>query len=563
MAVTTDNIAVSSLPPLMAQTPTSSASLPPDAGGNSFPPLLSSILATGNSPCNSGMHGNQIPSIPLNPGLVGVPPTSDNPSVGFQSPKDVPAPSFATVLRPNPPPGPLDPDTLVPPSMKPVRKGLYLMVAIDDALRTKGIEELKGSFIARITHAKTETPLARLDLEARLSDLWKLNSRWSMVHLGKGYYNIMIDNLEDRDRIFRRRTWSIKPGFMRLMPWVPNFDPYNVNTSVAQVWIRLFQLPLEYWQDPIIVALASAVGMVIRLDDVTRQKESAHFARVLVEVDLKKDLEEYVMIESSGHRSYVMIQYERLPSYCRNCTVIGHDTGDFFSRNQSNSKTSDRGPRTYNRADKQPAISDKNENCPQGVFPEVNPDSIPANNNPPRSRNFEIGETSGASPSPTHMDPPAGKGQPTTSPCLPPGVPTSEPPTSKPDHLEESPNCFALLAMDTDNESLQEGFPNDPLDGETDAGLPHSPPTCQEKTQKKRGRKKKQPAPEHHTRPYNLRNSNLEETSQVVREATNGNFVVETGTPSHGLLEMTRVTNWAEECERSTPPTHGALSVTQ
>ncbi|KAL8479162.1 hypothetical protein ACS0TY_026137 [Phlomoides rotata] len=259
---------------------------------------------------------------------------------------------------------------------------------------------------------------------------------------------------------------------MRLMPWVPNFDPYNVNTSVAQVWIQLFQLPLEYWQEPILVALASAVGTVIRLDDVTRWKESAHFARVLVEVDLKKDLEEYVMIESSGHRSYVMIQYERLPSFCRNCAVIGHDTGDCLSRNQSNNKPSDRGPRMFNRSDKRPISPEKKD---QGNPPSGNTAPATLQNHPPGFSTFEVGGPSGVSPSPIHMKSPTGNDMPLTTPYIQPGDTTVKPPTSKDDCLEESPNRFALLAMDTDGEELHEGFLNDPLEGEMGDLLYSSP----------------------------------------------------------------------------------------
>ncbi|KAL8472979.1 hypothetical protein ACS0TY_029985 [Phlomoides rotata] len=51
-----------------------------------------------------------------------------------------------------------------------------------------------------------------------------------------------------------------------------------------------------------------------------------HFARVLVELDLKHDKEEYVMFKRAGHRSVVYIQYECLPEYCNYCNVIGHST---------------------------------------------------------------------------------------------------------------------------------------------------------------------------------------------------------------------------------------------
>ncbi|KAL8513601.1 hypothetical protein ACS0TY_012903 [Phlomoides rotata] len=220
-------------------------------------------------------------------------------------------------------------------AMKPVRKGLYLTVAIDEDFHKKGVLELRDSLIGRVIHARGDKPLSQEDLIKKLGDIWGIRTPWNLIPIGEGYYNIQFSCGDDGERIFAKRTWQIKPGFLRLQQWVPEFNPYKVSSSVAQVWIRISELPLEYWNPNIITALASVVGTVIKLDEHTASRSMGRFARVLVELNLKHDREEYVTYERAGHMSEVYILYERLPEFCKYCAVIGHTTGNCSASHNS------------------------------------------------------------------------------------------------------------------------------------------------------------------------------------------------------------------------------------
>ncbi|KAL8484782.1 hypothetical protein ACS0TY_027180 [Phlomoides rotata] len=221
-------------------------------------------------------------------------------------------------------------------AMKPVRKGLYLTVAVDEGLHKQGVLELRDSLIGRVTHVRGDKPLVQAELIKKMTAIWGVRSPWSLIPIGEGYYIFQFTCGDDRERIFAKRTWQIKPGLLRLQRWVQDFNPYKVSTSVAQVWIRISELPLEYWNNNIITALASGVGTVIKIDERTASRSMGRFARVLVELDLKQDREEYVMFETAGHRSVVYIQYERLPEFCNYCNVMGHLTGNCGSYHNPN-----------------------------------------------------------------------------------------------------------------------------------------------------------------------------------------------------------------------------------
>ncbi|KAL8547278.1 hypothetical protein ACS0TY_006848 [Phlomoides rotata] len=242
-------------------------------------------------------------------------------------------------------------------AMKPVRKGLYLTVAEDEGLHKQGVLELRDSLIGRVTHARGDKPLVQADLMKKLTAIWGVQTPWSLIPIGEGYYIFQFSCGDDRERIFAKRTWQIKPGFLHLQRWVQDFNPYKVSSSVAPVWIRISELPLEYWNTNIITALASAVGTVIKLNEHTASRSMGHFARVLVELDLKQYREEYVMFERAGHRSVVYIQYERLPEFYNYCTVMGHSTGNYgtyYTSKQGKTKSAPSDPNVAPKTDPPP-----------------------------------------------------------------------------------------------------------------------------------------------------------------------------------------------------------------
>lgn len=87
-------------------------------------------------------------------------------------------------------------------------------------------------------------------------------------------------------------------------------------------------LPQEYWRPKILFAIARWVGIPLSLDDATINKTLDHFARVLVDMDLFKPLQDQIMVERKEFAFHVRIEYEYLPPFCNSCSIIGHSISD-------------------------------------------------------------------------------------------------------------------------------------------------------------------------------------------------------------------------------------------
>ncbi|KAK3229688.1 hypothetical protein Dsin_001569 [Dipteronia sinensis] len=166
------------------------------------------------------------------------------------------------------------------------KKGGYVAVRVDPSAYKSRLEVCKFSFIGRVVLSSGEKPWKLVDLKAKLQSVWKLNSVWRLICLGKGYFQIMLNLDADKNMVSSLGSLNLKPGVLRLQPWIPDFNPALQKSSNAQIWVRFYALSLEYWHLKIISDLARGIGVPLWLDRATMKGDFRHFARVLVDIDV-------------------------------------------------------------------------------------------------------------------------------------------------------------------------------------------------------------------------------------------------------------------------------------
>ncbi|XP_057791147.1 uncharacterized protein LOC131008277 [Salvia miltiorrhiza] len=143
--------------------------------------------------------------------------------------------------------------------------------------------------------------------------------------MSKGFYTIKFSTAEDKSIAKRSNVWNLRSGTLRLREWVRNFDPYKEISSLCQVWMRIYYLPVEYWTKEIISSIARSAGVPIKVDGATAHGEVGHYARVLVEVDLAPPLPESASVDCHDRSIYVEFGFEQLPAFCTKCKITRHN----------------------------------------------------------------------------------------------------------------------------------------------------------------------------------------------------------------------------------------------
>ncbi|KAJ6372110.1 hypothetical protein OIU76_026576 [Salix suchowensis] len=83
-----------------------------------------------------------------------------------------------------------------------------------------------------------------------------------------------------------------RPLMLREMPEFFNFN--STEMSTIPVWVKLPNLPLSCWSENRLSKIASVIGNPIQCDMLTSSMTRLSYARVLVEIDLRKKLRDYV-----------------------------------------------------------------------------------------------------------------------------------------------------------------------------------------------------------------------------------------------------------------------------
>ncbi|XP_023876730.1 uncharacterized protein LOC111989173 [Quercus suber] len=133
-------------------------------------------------------------------------------------------------------------------------------------------------------------------LQNRLLSMWRPAGRLDCVDLSHGFFLTRFSLREAYEATLKRGPWFIGEHFLSIRPWEPDFLPTTANVSSVAVWIRLNELPIEYYHVEALLQMGKAIGNVLRGDTHTTSESRGRFARLCVQVDVEKPLVTAILI---------------------------------------------------------------------------------------------------------------------------------------------------------------------------------------------------------------------------------------------------------------------------
>jgi len=118
--------------------------------------------------------------------------------------------------------------------------------------------------------------------------------------------------------------WHFEHAPVLLKRWTPLFDPETEHIGIGPVWIRLPGLPLQYWSEDIFRRIGNAIGSFMDYDKSYQHTGMMAYARLLINLDTRGGLQEYITIEWRDTARKQIIDYEGIPYRCQRCHKVGH-----------------------------------------------------------------------------------------------------------------------------------------------------------------------------------------------------------------------------------------------
>ena len=123
-------------------------------------------------------------------------------------------------------------------------------------------------------------------LHARLFSLWKPIGKIDYVDLGEEFFLVCFLVKEDCEAVLRNGPWFIGENFLSIRPWEPNFHPSEANISLVAVWVRLNELPIEYYDVKALQIIRNEIDRVLRIDTHTENESWGRFTCLCIQIDI-------------------------------------------------------------------------------------------------------------------------------------------------------------------------------------------------------------------------------------------------------------------------------------
>lgn len=108
--------------------------------------------------------------------------------------------------------------------------------------------------------------------------------------------------------------------YLLVQRWRPFFITNALVESKVAVWVRIPELPLEFYNDKFLWRVGAKLGSLLKIDRFTSIHCRGQFARICVEIDLSRKLVPSIKVMGAVLR----LEYEGLHTVCFACGRYGH-----------------------------------------------------------------------------------------------------------------------------------------------------------------------------------------------------------------------------------------------
>lgn len=87
-------------------------------------------------------------------------------------------------------------------------------------------------------------------------------------------------------KLVEEGTWMFGDQLMFVQKWTKNLSIVTGKIKKVGVWVKIYDIPLEFWSEKGFSYIASGLGHLLYLDSVTTDGTRLEFARICIEMEV-------------------------------------------------------------------------------------------------------------------------------------------------------------------------------------------------------------------------------------------------------------------------------------
>lgn len=100
------------------------------------------------------------------------------------------------------------------------------------------------------------------------------------MDLGHGFFMVKLEDENDKTKVMEGGPWMVFDHCMAVRRWSSDFHPEHSKVDKTLVWVWFPGLNPLFYDESFLMAMASVVGTLVRVDKITLRVARGRFARV-------------------------------------------------------------------------------------------------------------------------------------------------------------------------------------------------------------------------------------------------------------------------------------------
>jgi hypothetical protein len=162
-----------------------------------------------------------------------------------------------------------------------------------------------------------------------MKKVWKLRGNLEFCPLEGRRFVLEFAEEGDFTHVTKGGPWRFRADAVLVEALKEGDDPATVTITSVPIWVQLKDIPFYLLSKELARNLGKKIGSLITIDNNARGDIFDKILRAKVRIDINQPLMRWTPILDgvTNEEVIVSIFYERLPSFCLRCGIIGHGEG--------------------------------------------------------------------------------------------------------------------------------------------------------------------------------------------------------------------------------------------
>ncbi|GLJ29204.1 hypothetical protein SUGI_0575980 [Cryptomeria japonica] len=162
----------------------------------------------------------------------------------------------------------------------------------------------------------------RKTIEKWIVETWKTPQITKFMP--KGFFIVVFATEEERQKVLDGGLWIMNSKPLYIQKWCRNFNPTKTEPYEKPIWIRLNNLPMEYWSEEALEKIGRTLGTLMEVDAEIANGNSYLYAKI--KLAAIRRVPQRIKLRGHGMEWIQKIEVEEEKYYCSRCGHRNHDS---------------------------------------------------------------------------------------------------------------------------------------------------------------------------------------------------------------------------------------------